>query len=194
MIAFAILLRRVFVNLLIGFYDTRKESDREDSLLVHPRSALARQRRTVGSISLEEARVWQQLRQSLPDLMLQQFETLGLFTEGSLPAPLDHLPDTFSEFRRQVEKQGERYANQLRILTLSALPPPPGFAEDNRGECPAMAEPDHPNGFTGGEQAGLGQLQSFVFEQQGIARYKQTRNALDDWTGVTALPGSNSSW
>ena len=135
----------------------------------------------------EEARVWQQLRQSLPDLMLQQFETLGLFTEGSLPAPLDHLPDTFSAFRRQVEKQGERYANQLRIRTLSALPPPPGFAEDNRGECPAMAEPDHPNGFTGGEQAGLGQLQSFVFEQQGIARYKQTRNALDDWPSSSKL-------
>ena len=50
-----------------------------------------------------------------------------------------------------------------------------------------MAEPDHPNGFTGGEQAGLGQLQSFVFEQQGIARYKQTRNALDDWPSSSKL-------
>jgi len=39
--------------------------------------------------------------------------------------------------------------------TLTALPPPPGFPEDNRGDCPPIPEPQHPVVFSGGEAAGL---------------------------------------
>lgn len=93
---------------------------------------------------------------------------------------LAELPDTFSQFRKQVEKT-EQPDHTLRIRTVSALPPPPGFPEDNRGQCPPIPEPIHRSPFTGGEEAGLAQLQAFVFEQHRIADYKETRNALDDW-------------
>jgi len=128
-----------------------------------------------------EAQQWQTLQQQLPDTLFQQFETLSLFTEGSLPMPLNELPASFSQFRKQVEQQGERGPDLLRIRTLTALPPPPGFPEDNRGDCPPIPEPCHPLNFRGGEHAGLTRLREFSFGNHGIARYKETRNALDAW-------------
>lgn len=86
----------------------------------------------------QEAGQWRAIKDKLPKTLFQQFETLSLFTEGSLPMALEDLPDTFSQFRKQVEKTGERCSERLRIRTLTALPPPPGFPEDNRGDCPPI--------------------------------------------------------
>jgi deoxyribodipyrimidine photo-lyase len=113
--------------------------------------------------------------------VFQQFETLSLFTEGTLPMALADLPGTFSQFRKQVEKTGQRHSGAIRIRTLTALPPPPGFPEDTRGQCPAITEPRHPLQFRGGEDSGLARLNEFLFGNHGIASYKQTRNALDTW-------------
>lgn len=129
----------------------------------------------------EEAGQWQSVKNQLTDTVCQQFETLSLFTEGSLPMALEQLPGTFSQFRKQIEKAGHRHSGALRIRTQTALPPPPGFPEDNRGQCPAIAEPKHPTAFRGGEDAGLARLQEFVFRNHSIATYKDTRNALDTW-------------
>ncbi|MDX5329044.1 MAG: deoxyribodipyrimidine photo-lyase, partial [Marinobacter sp.] len=128
-----------------------------------------------------EAQQWQTLQQKLPNTLFQEFETLSLYTEGSLPMPVSELPGTFSQFRKQIEKQGDRGPDLLRIRTLTALPPPPGFPEDNRGECPPIPEPSPALTFTGGETAGLARLQEYCFGNHGIATYKETRNALDDW-------------
>ena len=117
----------------------------------------------------------------LPKVAFQQFETLSLFTEGSLPMALEDLPGTFSQFRKKVEKIGQRHPGALRIRTLTALPPPPGFPEDTRGQCPPITDPQHPLQFRGGEDAGLARLNEFLFGNHGIADYKQTRNALDTW-------------
>lgn len=127
-----------------------------------------------------EAAQWQALQERLPRTVFQQFETLGLFTEGSLPMELGQLPGTFSQFRKQVERAGAAGSERLRIRPMTALPPAPGFPADNRGQCPAIAEPRHPVLFTGGEAAGLQRLQEFLFCDHGIARYRETRNALDD--------------
>ncbi|WP_417512901.1 DASH family cryptochrome [Marinobacter sp.] len=128
-----------------------------------------------------EAGQWQAIRDKLPGKVLQEFETLSLYTEGSLPMSLEDLPDTFSKFRKLIENSGETTPSPLRIRTLTALPPAPGFPEDNRGECPAVKEPKHSIPFTGGEKAGLARLREFLFINHAINDYKQTRNALDTW-------------
>ncbi|MDX1801183.1 MAG: DASH family cryptochrome [Marinobacter sp.] len=135
----------------------------------------------------EEAAQWQSIRQQLSDVHCQSFETLALFTEGSLPTPLSDLPDTFSRFRKQVEKHEAGGPAALRLRTLTALPPPPGFAEDNRGDCPSVPEPRSSMPIDGGEAAGLAQLQAFLFGTDRIATYKETRNALDDWASSSKL-------
>lgn len=128
-----------------------------------------------------EAGQWQSIRDKLPGTVCQEFETLSLYGEGSLPMSLEDLPDTFSKFRKLVEKSGDRGPELMRIRTLTALPPAPGFPEDNRGECPAVKEPLHPAPFTGGEKAGLARLQEFLFGNHAIDNYKQTRNESTYW-------------
>jgi len=134
-----------------------------------------------------EAGQWQAIKDKLPKTICQQFETLSLFTEGSLPMKLAELPDTFSQFRKLVEKADDSRSEQLRIRTLTALPPAPGFPEDNRGDCPAIAEPRHPVGFTGGESAGLERLNQFLFVDHSIDTYIDTRNELDEPEGSSRL-------
>ncbi len=129
----------------------------------------------------EEAHQWQTLLTRLPDTLFQQFETLGLYTESALPMALSDLPATFSQFRKQVERACLGYSEGLRIRTPGALPPPPDVADDNRGDCPAIPELARTAGFIGGEDQGLARLQTYLFTEHGIARYKDTRNALDDW-------------
>ena len=134
-----------------------------------------------------EAEQWQAVRSGSPQTVFQEFETLGLFSEGALPMALKDLPDTFSQFRKLVERQGEPESSPLRIRTLTALPPPPGFPEDNRGDCPAISDPTHPPQFIGGEASGIERLRHFLFETHGIARYRETRNALDDPLAYSGL-------
>lgn len=128
-----------------------------------------------------EAEQWRTLKEALPETVFQQFETLSLFPESALPMPLNDLPATFSQFRKQIEQKSDANTDLLRIRTLSALPPAPGFPEDNRGDCPAIDEPVHPLRFIGGEDEGLARLQDYLFTNHHIDRYKETRNALDDW-------------
>lgn len=135
----------------------------------------------------DEAVQWQVISEQLPAVHCQLFETLSLFTEGLLPMPLAELPDTFSQFRKRVEKADADASPALRLRTLSALPPPPGFARDNRGDCPPIPEPQPRLRINGGEDAGQAQLQAFLFDTDGIARYKETRNALDDWASSSKL-------
>ncbi|MDS1308753.1 MULTISPECIES: deoxyribodipyrimidine photo-lyase [Marinobacter] len=71
--------------------------------------------------SLRALGQWQAIQDKLPGRVFQEFETLSLFTQGSLPMSLEDLPDTFSQFRKQIEKIGERGPDQLRISTLTAL-------------------------------------------------------------------------
>lgn len=137
-----------------------------------------------------EAVQWQAIRDKLPQATLQEFETLSLYSEGSLPMPLEELPATFSKFRKLIEKAGERGPSTLRIRTLTALPPAPGFPDDNRGDCPPVSQPSHPVIFSGGEQSGLARLHSFLFDSHAVDHYKQTRNALDpvhDWDASSKL-------
>ncbi|NMT63013.1 DASH family cryptochrome [Marinobacter orientalis] len=127
-----------------------------------------------------EADQWSAIKDRLPKTVFQQFETLSLFTEGSLPMELENLPDTFSGFRKLVETDADYNSGRLRIRTLTALPPAPGYPEDNRGECPAIPESRHPALFQGGESAGLERLNDYLFVNHHIDSYKETRNALDD--------------
>jgi deoxyribodipyrimidine photo-lyase len=129
---------------------------------------------------IREADQWKAIKDKLPKTVFQQFETLSLFTEGSLPTELENLPDTFSHFRKLVESSGERNSQRLRIRTLTALPPAPGYPEDNRGECPAIPKPLQPVWFRGGESAGLERLNDYLFVNHHIDSYQETRNALDD--------------
>jgi len=129
----------------------------------------------------EEASQWQQVVEAVPEVQCLQVETLSLFHELDLPFMLEDLPDSFTQFRKQLEKPPQSYRTPVGEPVV--LPPSPGLADDDRDACPPVPDVAGDARYEGGEAAGLAQLEAFLFGTNGIATYKETRNTLDDWSG-----------
>jgi deoxyribodipyrimidine photo-lyase len=104
-----------------------------------------------------------------------------LFQAAQFPFSLDEYPDTFSPFRRKVEA----LAITPILPAPTALPPPPAAQFDAIPKAAATPHPGLP--LPGGRAAGLRRLEQFLFQQHGIAEYKQTRNDLDGLSGSSTL-------
>ena len=107
-----------------------------------------------------------------------------LFEQAQLPFALDAIPTTFSKFRRQLEKQLPAIAKPQQ---LTSLPPSPELLAFDLGSDAALAallNPDTPSFFDGGSHAGELQL-AIYFQSELPQHYKETRNALDDWSSST---------
>ena len=127
-----------------------------------------------------ERKAVEQLRQRLP-IPLAIHENGTLFTEQQLPFVLNDLPSQFTPFRRLVD--ATRFGNP--IPRPDTLPCPPAVPYD---AIPAAhVRPHTALPVKGGSLAANRRLRQFVFEDQGIARYKETRNCLDALTGSSTL-------
>ena len=93
------------------------------------------------------------------------------------------IPDTFTQFRKEVEKRSRvrpliETPASLNSLTpgvetgempeLCSLVETKDYQEDERSAFP----------FTGGENSGLERLQYFLWSSDCVAKYKETRNGL----------------
>ncbi|WP_297333356.1 DASH family cryptochrome [Flavobacterium sp.] len=112
--------------------------------------------------------------------VVETFSTSTLYHAEDLPFPLKGIPDVFTTFRKKIEKEAgirpvfkkpehipSPVIAPLELPTLQDLGLEPAVA-DARGVLP----------FKGGETAGLKRLNYYIFEQQGIATYKDTRNGM----------------
>lgn len=109
-------------------------------------------------------------------------ETGTLFTRKQLPFELDDLPPQFTPFRRLVE--ATEFSKP--IPRPDTLPPRPPAASYNALPAP-RARPHTALPISGGSPASNRRLRQFVFEEQGIARYKETRNCLDALSGSSTM-------
>lgn len=120
------------------------------------------------------------LREKLP-VPLSVHRGNTLFTRDQFPFDWEDYPDTFSPFRRQVEK--------LTIPSPQSppdtLPPPPAAQFDAIPGASAAPHPGLP--LPGGRTAGLRRLDQFLFQEQGIVNYKNTRNDLNGLAGSSTL-------
>ena len=108
---------------------------------------------------------------------LHVIETLSVFREGILPFELSQLPETFSRFRKTVERHELTHLEPLE--PPRSLPPAPGLDSDEREALPPVDLTACPH-FSGGEVPARERLDYYLFESHCIATYKQTRNALDE--------------
>jgi deoxyribodipyrimidine photo-lyase len=104
-----------------------------------------------------------------------------LFAEAGLGFPLDRFPETFTPFRGRVEKSG--------VLL--------GCVEGGEGE--RVVDDEGLSGFSdgvdsfpwsGSEREALDRLRWYVWESEGLRRYKETRNGLMG----SAFSGKFSPW
>ncbi|MGR5095899.1 DASH family cryptochrome [Vibrio maritimus] len=123
----------------------------------------------------------EQLEGQHPKLAIHRYDTQSLFRESELPFDLEDLPQSFSKFRKLIEKQ----PIPLPSETVTTLPPP----VNNRQGLPEAygsfeGALDLGENVRGGELAGLAHVRSY-FETDAALYYKKTRNALDDWQSST---------
>lgn len=120
------------------------------------------------------------LEQKLP-ATLRVFRGNRLFDAEQFPFVIENLPDTFSPFRRKVEKLNV----STPLPAPDSLPPSPSAQFD---AIPRSAVSPHPGlPLPGGTASGLRRLDQFLFQTHAIAEYKQTRNDLDGLGGSSTL-------
>jgi deoxyribodipyrimidine photo-lyase len=99
-----------------------------------------------------------------------------LYYTADLPFPITHTPDTFTTFRKEVEK-----------ITIIREPidicfdgAENGAPELEEGDIPELADFGFDQNFEpylqGGESEALNRLNFYLWESKGIATYKETRN------------------
>lgn len=130
----------------------------------------------------EEVRVQDALERRLWTIGLEMRYSRGkmLYYTQDLPFPVTHTPDTFTQFRKEVERVvrvrpplpvPERVPYSL-LADPGELPDDPAFGAPLPGEPPAR--------FPGGETAGLDRLEHYLFGSDAVATYKETRNGMLD--------------
>jgi len=106
-----------------------------------------------------------------------------LYYTGDLPFPVPHCPDTFSSFRKEVE----RFVKIREPLAAPTEQFVPLTCEIEIGEMPTIEnfghekkEADHRAAFQfkGGEKEALQRLENYLWNTDAISTYKKTRNEL----------------
>jgi len=131
----------------------------------------------------EDERVAEGLRAVHVELVRRDETTL--LAPEDLPFSLDALPRVFSDFRRAVEK-----ALVLRSPTRApaVFSPPDGALElaetwatpslEELGLADPLDDPRSSFPFRGGRAEGLARLRCWLWDEDALARYKETRDGL----------------
>lgn len=142
-------------------------------------------------------KVYELLQAKYPEIQWHIQTTATLFDE----LPLESLPKSFTQFRKQVEADCDLLHAKKDIAiypTPETLAPLPDnmqsrneyFFESQLVNQAVLDKPSQPlSSFTGGESNGLKHLDTY-FDSDAPSTYKTTRNALDDWTHSTKF----SAW
>lgn len=129
---------------------------------------------------LYEMQDWQTLKEHYPAIAFHQEDGCSLFARGQLPFALDDMPGQFTPFRKQIEKYILPISPAEAVLSL-----PPPVPHASTGYETAEKTSSSNGLFRGGEQSGQQRVNDYFFNDQHVATYKETRNALDDENAST---------
>lgn len=107
------------------------------------------------------------------NIELRLFDDGFLISPENLPFTIYELPDTFTEFRKKLERIGldtlieSCYGNEKLIPYENSTP------KNTHSRHPKSAFP-----FRGGESAALERLKDYLWNSHNILRYKHTRNGM----------------
>ncbi|GAA5214991.1 DASH family cryptochrome [Corallincola platygyrae] len=145
-------------------------------------------------VASEEKRPWQQLQSQFPNSKFITATVQNIYQSDQLPVSADALPDTFSKFRKLVEKTAPNYGEVQIQAAPTSLPPPPkptalsdhlALVAVDEWHINPPAQPGQSNKSAveplpakAGEEAALNYMQGY-FKTSAASHYKETRNALD---------------
>jgi deoxyribodipyrimidine photo-lyase len=136
-----------------------------------------------GEVTSEELAVESVLQTALSQLQVSvtRFWGATLYHPGNLPFDVVQIPELFTNFRKQVEKENTIEATfnipqklpKLPDITIGELPQLSDFGL----ELPEFGERAVLN-FQGGETAGKARLKYYFWQHDCLKNYKQTRNGM----------------
>lgn len=122
-----------------------------------------------------ERETLRQIASRFPHLKVEVVASHTLFSRDQLPFDLQQLPESFSSFRRKIEKRPLLPGQPLEAP--DKLPALVKNLQDNLIDLPQSSDQHQ---FVGGEAAAKEQL-DYYFGSSLPASYKETRNGLDGW-------------
>jgi deoxyribodipyrimidine photo-lyase len=135
-------------------------------------------------VTSEETQVEMAIKTALygREVELKSFWGHTLYHPQDLPFEITEIPELFTNFRKQVERDAEI---RKCLTTPKELPPLP--TKIDRGEIPTLedlglASPAIDGravlNFQGGETAGINRLQDYFWTRDRLRVYKETRNEM----------------
>jgi deoxyribodipyrimidine photo-lyase len=132
----------------------------------------------------EEVKVQDALENNLWGSGIELIYTRGkmLYYTQDLPAPVQHTPDIFTQFRKENE-----HVTPVRPPLATPASLPQLSSDIDPGSIPTLSDFGHEEvvpdprsvlQFRGGETAGLERLRHYLFGSNAVATYKETRNGL----------------
>lgn len=109
-----------------------------------------------------------------------KFSTSTLYYVNDLPFSINNLPDIFSNFRRQVEKESTIKYTFKKPKSISS-PAIPALALPTLAQLGLEKQTIDPRAaiqFVGGETEAHKRLQHYFTDTKAISKYKETRNGL----------------
>lgn len=137
---------------------------------------------TKSHVSSEEISQIKELRKrfSLQGGSVKSFQTHGLYDKNDFPFSLKELPDTFTVFRKKIERITP-IRSILKSPSTVASPLLPSTTLPSLNELHLDSKTNDKRGvlaFKGGEKAGLARLSYYFEESRCISQYKETRNGM----------------
>jgi deoxyribodipyrimidine photo-lyase len=134
--------------------------------------------------TFEEVTVQDALEKGLWGLGIELIYVRGkmLYHTQDLPMPVQHIPDVFSQFRKETEGITQVRLPLPRPDSLAPMPPElrnssvPNLADFGLEEPTAEDRGVLP--FHGGESHAIHRLQHYFWESNSLKSYKETRNGL----------------
>lgn len=135
-------------------------------------------------VTSEEVKVESAIARSVESLGLEMRSFWGatLHHRDDLPFAIEQLPDVFTKYRQRVEKA------ETAIAPVFGVPKQlPSLPEVKVGDIPQLADlglatPEYDARgvlqFKGGETAAKARLLDYIWEQNCLKEYKQTRNGM----------------
>lgn len=132
----------------------------------------------------EEVLIQEKIENKFPSIKIYEYYSQLIFHPNDLPFTPANTPDTFTNFRKKVEKYGklqnpiskpktanfaffnqvEKSIPKLELKDLGIAP----FSIDERTAFP----------FNGGENSAKNRVQNYFYETKNILVYKETRNGM----------------
>jgi len=142
-------------------------------------------------VTYEEVNVEQNVKNFCKNSGIKVEEVWGLSLYHINDLPFKRVPDTYTQFRKEVEERS-RGIRPLLQMPEQFKPPPPGLVEkltsQNMPDLPTLI--DEPSAatfkkdkrtvfpFSGGESAALERLHEYLWGSHAVATYKETRNGF----------------